>query len=241
MRFLQLFILVLGLAIVGNAQMECISGIKLYVRDEAGQAIQNAQVKISPLNQGQKMPQPIFSQGYFFIGESSGKSLRGNFPLKVSANNFEDFETSVSFPSCDMSAYELRMKPQNSGGQAGFVKLSRFVGRINDTSKGEHIKTVKAVLTDSTGKIVEFTADKGFYNFDILPGEYTVEFVGLNTAAPVKVEKFQLPEGTTRLNLNVQSAGKSARQKQDLSCSNDANADGDKFKNCKLFVSVSPS
>src|SRR3712207_4678861 len=139
MKILQLFILVLGLTVVANAQMECIWGIKLYVRDEAGQTIQDAQVKISALNQGQKMPQPIFSLGYFFIGESSGKSLRGNFPLKVSASNFEDFETNVSFPSCDMSVYELKLKSRNSGGQASFAQLSRFVGRIIDTSKRERI------------------------------------------------------------------------------------------------------
>ncbi len=229
MKVFQILVLIFGLTVVGNAQLDCGWGIKLYVRGKSEKIIQNPKIKLI----GSNVPHYYSTDNYHFWGEGMGTGVHGEFLLKVSADGYKNFEQIVKFPHCDIQILELRLKPENSIDNAVLERLTRLSGSITNQIN-KRIEGIKIVLTNKNGKRFENLAESGGYNFEIESGEYSIEFIEANNSLLTKVDKIKFEKETTTLNVLMKSDKSLSEQKTDLVCEHYSNEDESTW--CELTV-----
>src|SRR5438132_10606058 len=102
---LALLMLAFGFNVSVKAQEDCVYGFRIYARDEAGKAIENAKIEVSGLSEKDKLPSYVHSyaekSGVYIVHGLVGTTVKGDFILKVSAEGYEVDARKFNFPVCE--------------------------------------------------------------------------------------------------------------------------------------------
>lgn len=210
MKVAQTFVLIILIFIFSfltNAQADCGYNFRLYVLDENGETINNAEVEF----QNSKLKYFNDAKAYYF-SDFGGCGIKKGL-LKVVVEGFDRFEKEIGFRG--FTGYELRLKAKESKKPAIFEELAVLRGSVK-SENGETIPRVKITLTDEQGKISEtLSNDNGYFDFIIDSGKYKLEFNGVAGFVPKIIENLELSKGYKNLDIVLEvkkrRSGKSRR------------------------------
>lgn len=198
LKILSLAFLLIILNTLAMAQADCIYNLDLYVYNEKGETLNNAEVKFRgrDLRNDNKTNAYVFSE--FTLCSSNYKGV-----LEVRANKFDEFKKEIELKG---GSYKLILQDKKFGMSAILEELAAFRGIIKDRN-GKAIPNVKVILIDENENRIEtLTNQYGSYHLDIESGEYTLEIIGIENFAGKKFENYKLVKGYNKLDvtLNVQ-------------------------------------
>src|SRR5947208_2646375 len=108
---LALLALSFGFSLSVKAQADCVYGFRIYVRNEAGKAIENAKLEVAGLSEKDRLPPNVKSymekSGVYNIHNFGGATIDGDFLLKISVNDYEADERRIKFQVCEMQSIVL--------------------------------------------------------------------------------------------------------------------------------------
>lgn len=200
---LLLVVLVCGFNCRAEAQTDCGSGYKIYVRDEAGNAIRNGKLEVKGLS----FPLPGNATSYVdgeavynIVGEM-GATIKGDFLFKISAEGFEPYERRFNFPVCEYQRFELRLQPKGSSAKAHYERLFILHGKVFDEEK-RPLGHVKVEAKTADGRIYQtFSNQYGYYEIGLPRGVANIRVS--DSRFPPRVFIFKLETNYSVLNVPV--------------------------------------
>jgi len=102
-------------AVGAKAQLCGTYTTSVTVADEAGKPVDNAEVKIVPLQKkndarGKSFLREREYPSRHLISFNEGEPVKGNYKILVSANGFLPAEKVISFPHCQSQSFQFRLK-----------------------------------------------------------------------------------------------------------------------------------
>jgi len=205
-RIFFLIISAFGFCLSARAQKDCAYGFKIYARDEAGKAIENAKPGVSVLSKKDTLPsafQVVFSEGAYFVGAVMyGSTIGGNFLLRVSAEGFEAYERRFNFPVCEIQRYELRLRPKGSMAKAQFVRLFTVHGKVYD-EESKPFGNARIEAGSADGRVYQATSNAYGYFEIYLPGGATDLRVSGSNIPDVVFDNYKVEKNYSVLNVPV--------------------------------------
>jgi hypothetical protein len=168
-----LFILAFSFSINAEAQADCVYGLKIYARDEAGKAIENGKLEVVPVGSRAALP-PYASHyvergGLYNIAGHAGKTIRGDFLFRISAEGFDSYERKFNYPVCELQSFELRLPAKGSPAKALFERLLTVHGKVYDEDK-KPLGNAKIEATGAGGRIYQAASNAyGYFELHV-PG-----------------------------------------------------------------------
>ena len=203
---LALLALTFGFSLSVKAQVDCVYGFRIYVRNEAGKTIENARLEVKGLSEKDKLPANVNpyveKSGAYNIHAFGGQTLKGDFVLKVSAEGYEADERKFNFPVCEMQSFELRLRPAGSTEKASFERLLTVHGKVyDDWMRPFGGARIEATMAD--GRIYRTSPNAyGYYEIDLPKG--VAKFLVTDKRIPNMIfDNFKVEEGNTVLNMPV--------------------------------------
>jgi len=176
---LALVALTLGFSLSVKAQADCVYGLRIYARGEAGKAIENAKIEVSGLSQKDKLPPNLvriyFDRGSYFVGiVDYGSTLPGDYLLRVAAGSFESYERQFKFPVCEIQSFELKLQPKGSTAKAGWERLFTVHGKVFDEEM-KPVGNAKIEAAFADGRVYQTSSNAyGFYEIGLPKGVATI-------------------------------------------------------------------
>lgn len=171
-KILVLMVLVLGFDFSAEAQMDCVYGYKIYVRDEAGKVIGNGKLEVS----GVRIPLPrkvtyyIDQEAVYNIIGLMGSTIKGDFIFTISTEGFETYERRFNFPDCEVQKFELRLQPKGSSAKAHYERLLNLHGKVFDEKK-RPLGNAKVEAKSADGRVYQtFSNQYGYYEIALPKG-----------------------------------------------------------------------
>jgi Carboxypeptidase regulatory-like domain len=201
---LIVFLFVFGLSV--EAQEDCLHGFKIYVHDQAGKAVKGAKLEAAGVTEKDVLPadvKPVVSySGAYVIADDAGRTIKGDFLLKASAEGFEPDERRINFPVCELQRFELRLQPKGSKAEASFDRLFNLHGTVFDEAQ-KPFGGANVEATYANGRVFQATSNAyGFYEMDVPEGAASVRVT--NSRIPeISFDKFTVEDGSTVLNVPV--------------------------------------
>lgn len=203
-RILVLVVLVLGFDFSARAQVDCIYGYKIYVRDEAGRVIGNGKLEVS----GVKTPLPFNAKYYvdqdavYNIIGTLGATIKGDFLFRISAEGFEPFERRFNFPDCEFQRFELRLQPKGSTAQAHYERLFILQGKVFDEDK-KPLGDAKVEAKSADGRVYQaYSNPYGYYQLGLPKGVATVR-ISSSRFPDIVFDSYQMEKNYSVLNVPV--------------------------------------
>jgi len=203
---LALVALAFGFSLSVKAQADCVYGFRIYARDEAGKAIENAKVEVSGAGENDKLPSNVNSyiekSGVINVHGFGGTTVEGDFVLKVSAAGYEAYERKFNFPVCEMQSFELRLRPAGSTAKAAFERLFNLHGKVYDEEM-KPVGNAKVEAKSAEGRVYQTASNAyGFYEIDLPKGVATIR-VSDSRISDVVFENFKIEKNYSVLNVPV--------------------------------------
>ena len=205
-RILVLFVFLFAFGFNAEAQEDCLHGFKIYVHDQAGKAVKGAKLEAAGVTEKDVLPadvRPIVGySGAYVIADDTGRTIKGDFLLKASAEGFEPYERRINFPVCELQRFELRLQPKGSKAEAGFDRLFNLHGTVFDEAQ-KPFGGANVEATFASGRVFQATSNAyGFYEMDVPEGAASVRVT--NSRIPdISFDKFTVEDGNTVLNVPV--------------------------------------
>ena len=213
---LALLALTFGFSLSVKAQEDCVYGFKIYVRDEAGKAIESAKVEVSGASENNKLPSNVSSyvekSGVYNVHGYGGTTVKGDFILKVSAEGYEAYERKFNFPVCEMQSFELRLRPASSTEKASFERLFNLHGKVYDEEM-KPLGGAKIEAKSAESRVYQTSSNAyGFYELDLPKGIATIRITD-SRIPDVVFENFKVDKNYSVLNVPVCLKCKQAESK----------------------------
>lgn len=229
MKVLYILVFILGLATVGNAQLECFWGIEVYVRDNAGNEIKNSKAELD----NHILPYEFRNNHHTWTKGTAHGIPSINYTLKVSAKGYKDFEKQVNMLECGISVYELRLQPHSSKKEATLEKLTRlqiFSENVSD----ERVR--KIVLSNNKGKRFESVKVYGREHIvDIKSGSYSLQLVKPDGSILFDLKELKLDKRVVRLKIKLSANEQTIGKNKELVCEY-SKSDLEDWKVCELTI-----
>ena len=215
-RILGLIAFLFAFGLSAEAQEDCLYGFKIYIHDQAGKAVKGAKLEAAGVTEKDVLPadvKPLVSySGAYVIANDAGRTVKGDFVLKASAEGFETYERRVNFPVCELQRYELRLRPKGSAGEASFDRLFNLHGTVFDEAQ-KPFGGASVEATFASGRVFQATSNAyGYYEMDVPEGAASIRVT--NGRIPdVSFDKFTVEDGNTVLNVPVCLKCKQAESK----------------------------
>jgi hypothetical protein len=179
-----------------NAQVDCAVTNKILVRDYDGNIVENAKIDVLKADKGFKRtfvfsPQKT-DDSVFLIKSFTGKLLtgteqyfgvKGNYRLKVTAENFKETERKIEFKRCESQVITVILERIKQN-----IKLT---GILYDEN-GAVIPSIKVIATNKRNELFETESlEDGTYKLKLFPDNYKIEFGG-NVFIKFVIEDFKL-------------------------------------------------
>jgi hypothetical protein len=203
---LALLALTFGFSLSVKAQEDCVYGFRIYVRDEAGKAIENATVEVKGLSQKDKLPPSVKpymeKSGVYNVHNFGGTTVDGDFLLKISAAGYEAYERPIKFPVCEMQSFELRLRPAGSNEKASFDRLYTVHGKVFDEEM-KPFGNARVEARSADGRVYQTSSNAyGFYEIDLPKGVATIRVTD-SKVPDVLFENFKIEKNYSVLNVPV--------------------------------------
>jgi hypothetical protein len=205
-RIVLLVVLALAFSLSAKAQEDCLYGFKIYIHDQTGKLLKDARLEAAGVTEKDKLPadvKPMLGYtGAYLLSNDVGKTIDGDFLLRVSADGFETYEWKFNFPECELQIFDLRLQPKGSDAKASFERLYNLHGRVYDEeSKPFADAKVEAKFAD--GRVFQATSNAyGYYEMDVPKGVANIRVT--NSRIPdIAFDKFDVEEDNNVLNVPV--------------------------------------
>jgi hypothetical protein len=203
---LGLIALTFGFSLSVKAQADCVYGFRIYVRNEAGKAIENAKLEVRGLSQKDRLPPNVKSymekSGVYNIHNFGGTTIDGDFLLKISVNDYESDERRIKFPVCEMQSFELVLRPIGSTEQASFERLFTVHGKVFDEEM-KPFGNAKVEAKSADGRVYQTSSNAyGFYEIDLPKGIAAIRVTD-SRIPDVVFENFKIEKNYSVLNVPV--------------------------------------
>lgn len=231
-KVLQILALILGLVVVGNAQLECFWGIEVYVRDSARQEIRNNNAVLTASREWFDLPYRFRNDHHTWTRGTVHGIPSINYSLRVSAEGYKNFEKQINVPECGIKVFELRLQPKESNKEAIFEELTRlqiFTENVGD----EQIE--KIILTNKEGRFESVKEYGGKHIAGVKNGSYLLQFVKADGSILTDFKELKLEKRTVILEVTLSVNEQTSAQNKELVCKY-PKADLDDWKVCGLTI-----
>jgi hypothetical protein len=201
-----LLALTFGFSLSVKAQEDCFYGLKIYVRDETGNRLENAKLEAAGLTKRDTLPDYVkprlIEGGVYMMASDAGTTVKGNFVFRVSSEGFEAYEGRFNFPVCEYQRFELRLRPKGSTAKADFERLFNLHGKVFDEGM-KPFGNAKIEATYADGRTFQASSNQyGFYEIDLPKGIISIRVT--NSRIPeVVFENYKLERDKSVLNVPV--------------------------------------
>jgi hypothetical protein len=205
-RILFLIVLVFGFSLSVNAQEDCAYGFRIYARDETGKAIENAKLEVSALGAGEKLPSHVNfyvdKSGVYNIRGYGGRTVKGDFVLKISAEGLQPYERQFNFPICEVQSFELRLRPKGLTAKAELEKLFKVHGKVFDEDR-KPFGSAKIEARGADGRVYQATSNQyGYYEIELPKGVMNIR-VSASKIPDVVFDNYKVEKNYSVLNVPV--------------------------------------
>lgn len=165
-----------ALAVDTSAQLCGTYSTTLFVKNEAGQPVENVRFEINPVGSenyalGKSFVREKSDAFAYAVSFAEGSGVKGKYNVIVSAPGFSDAKREIGFPHCARPKYEVVLKPARA--ESVFRELIEIRGELwKDKNR---LGSVALTATAADGKIYKAKADEnGLYNLNLPLGNYTL-------------------------------------------------------------------
>lgn len=162
LQILVLIVLVCGFSFSTKAQADCRYGLKFFIRDESGMAIDNAKLELVNVDGKSNLPSYVklirIEEAYVFTSWA-GQTVNGDFQVNISANGFEIHQQKVNFPICKIQNFEVKLKPLTKE-----QEKSTLTGNVYDANGSLIVKAKITAINEKGEKFEAVTNDEGTYH-----------------------------------------------------------------------------
>ena len=208
LQILIVFSLILGFNFFTNAQVCGYTFITVYLKDNGGNPIKNAQFKFfdpaydsEGLHENNLMAWNDEKNAYF--GKEGMCGGHRNVKLEIFAEGFESFSRQVDLP-LGWESFSIRLKRKGTSEKTNFEPLAYFRGNISP-DKGILYSETQIKLTDKNGKQFETISKNGRFALEVPIGIYKIEFINSEDFLPTVFEQKNLDKGSNFVEIVIKN------------------------------------
>jgi hypothetical protein len=199
LQILALVLLIFGFNFFVKAQACGYTSITVYLSDNNGKPIKNAEFKFfdrnydsEGLHKDNLMSWSEERNSYF--GAEGMCGGHRNVKMEVSAEGFENFTRQVDLP-LGWESFSIKLKRKGTNEETYFEPLAHFRGEVSP-EKGILFSETRIILINKSKKQFQTITKGGRFALDVPMGDYKIEFINSEDFLPTVFEEKFLDKGS---------------------------------------------
>lgn len=208
LRVLVFGLLILGFSSFVKAQVCGFTFITVYLTDQMGKPIKNADFKFYDRNYESEglHNNDLMSWNDEKSAYSGSEGMCGghyNVKMEISAEGFDNFVKDVNLP-LGWKSFSIKLKRKRIIEEPYFESLANLRGKVS-FEKIYSLSETQIVLTDNNKKQFKTLTKDGRFEIDVPKGQYRIEFIQSEDFLPPVFENESLDKDSTFVEVVIKS------------------------------------